>query len=871
VTERVRNEMRGNNYGTIIQAVNVRISQGGESPEDTLLSSEAVLRGPISALGKGAELKNAKVFLESDPHRAAELFDEIANALGAAKFFGHELAVREDQVKALEKAGEYLAAVRVRLSVGWRSFRSGQSWSSLNQVRSIARYEKELSPVEIRMVNGLSAAASMEHDVEFTLGRMEEVFDSQDPSDQGHFELALAMAEESAARRRAERLLPKADRLRSLALERLEEATEDTEFADPVRLLMCLCDATEEWEELEEQSRTFPGGIRAWVTARHARGVLLQGDGRKAEKLWVDAAKEATAHRRPQSAADWLASKQMTRGLFKVFEVGNTDHLVIQALRAGGREASLTGLHRPENLTEQALAGMFDERWRNSLAPLQRLLKHAVATADMTGEFQAHERLGDLYANTGRWRESVEHYVMAGRTKKVRTLALSLPDQPVSLELPTQKAPPWEISSWLEFVSGAASVMDDATARTWAEYVFVLLGEETSEDSVGRQWEPCLQALPALADALPEEGARACLDYAFSRLERPKGEHHKRDKELLRAVSVIARVHPHLKTEALRCICRGVLLGDITGREALGEGGRLLYENPELSRSFLSGVDVDDESEPALIGLVLAGDISESLREYARERWSRAIKPKQFTPGRMEVGTNLRESARFTTVLGTAEQRRFAEAMLIRAKDERDDAHNRDDALVALAVVGPSLRGQVDDVFASLVEFACGPVRTETIFDWSTDPLAFVRTTSSPPPLAAQALETAETLASDEEQFIALKNAVFQLLRDADSLTCNRLAVTLSRLPAELFRTDLPLLAAHTDHDVRAASAVIWVRTPHLWPSLGDRLASDPEPSVRRALASGLGDEPLHRSVVDVLRADHRRDVRTLLPKIQSL
>ncbi len=245
--------------------------------------------------------------------------------------------------------------------------------------------------------------------------------------------------------------------------------------------------------------------------------------------------------------------------------------------------------------------------------------------------------------------------------------------------------------------------------------------------------------MAALVDALPEEGVRACLDYAFSRLDRPKGKNHKRDKELLRAVAVTARAHPRLKTEALRCICRGVLLGDITGREALGEGLRLLYEDPELSRSLLCG--------------------SSGLRSDHLE---------SIAPGCS--GTGDRGNTRFgrRTVRHSQERR-------------------------------------------------------------------------SP------------------------------LLRDADSLTCNRLAVTLSRLPAELFRTDLSLLSAHTDRDVRAGSAVIWVRVSHLWPFLGERLASDAEPSVRRALASGLGDEPLHRPVAVRLRADHRRDVRTLLPKAQAL
>lgn len=594
----------------------------------------------------------------------------------------------------------------------------------------------------------------------------------------------------------------------------------------------------------------------------------MAGDGRKANRLWSDAAREATAQQMPQSAADWLSGKQVTHRLFWMFEIGNTDHLVIQALRAGENEPSLTGLYRPERLVGRALSEMFDERWRGSLAPLRRLLKHTVTTADMAGEFEAHERLGDLYANTDRWRQSLGHYSLAGRTKKVRELAASLPDQPISLNLPAQNISFWETQSWLEFASVAGPLMDDSTATEWADFVFKLLQKETKEDGVSRLWEASFTAFPALADAVSPEVARAYIDYAHSRLNRPKGENHTRDKELLKAVIAVASVHTHLKDEALNAICRAVLLGDITGAEALRVGAGIIHANPEHARELLADSDPTEADEPELLGRLFAEDTSERLRGYARERWSRAIEPKKFTPGQMSVGTNLRQSAQFVTLLHKEEQRRFAEAMLVRARDERDDANNRDDALVALAIMGPSLRGEAADLVDTLVDFACGPVKAETIFDWSTDPLAYLRTTSSTPPLAAQALETAGTLASEEEQFIALKRAILHLLPHADKYTYNRLAAALCHLPAELFQSDLPLLAVHTDLNIRAASAVLWARASQLWPSLGEQLASDPEPAVRRALACKLGDEPLHGPVKARLREDHRRDVRSFLLEV---
>lgn len=833
-------------------------------PSPSTLNSEAVSRGVIDSLGLGPDFKDAKRLLAQEPEKAAVLFGSIADSLRAGKYHGYELMVRGDQAKALEASGGYAQAARIRIDVGWRFYWQGQSWSGLEQVWEIARYDNELASAEIRAANGLSVAAGSEHHTEIGLAEMEEVFDQQDPSDQGHFDLALAMAEEMVAHRRTDLLVPRADCLRSLAEGRIGEVREDSEYSAPARLLMCVCDATGEWVALERRARKFPGGIRAWITARRARAAALAGDVGEALDLWSDAAQSAAERGMPQSAADWVFSRQVTRGKFHVFETGNTDHLLIQALRAGGHEPSLTGVHRPELLGERALAGMLDKRWRRALAPLQRLLKHAVTAARLGEEFETHQRLGDLYTNTDRWLLALAHYVWSGHEKKVHELSAVMPEKPVSLEPPTGDLPDWEVATWLEFVSKNGSRLDDESARAWGIHVFELLQRTPPGDGLGN-WRQCLKALPAVVDASAPELARSVLHYANTRFDRPEGEHHHGDEELCRSVVLIAQAHPELEEEALRVLTRALLLGDIVGRMAFDAGQRLIRMNQQLARALLE--EEEGEDEALLLALSEAGDRSERLKATARRRWELAVKPKKFTPGRMDVGTNLGETGLLMTALGTEERRQFAEAMLVRATDERDAALNRQQALVALAVAGSGLRGEVAEVFNALLEFARGPVRAETPFDLSRDRLAFFRTTSGPPPLAAQALRTASVLAFERGQHIALKTALISLFRDADEPAFRRVAAALGYLPADLFAEDLHVLAVHENRDIRAAAACLWSKASHLWPELGESLATDTDPYVRGALASSLGQEPLHQPLVALLRRDERRDVRSQLPR----
>ena len=85
------------------------------------------------------------------------------------------------------------------------------------------------------------------------------------------------------------------------------------------------------------------------------------------------------------------------------------------------------------------------------------------------------------------------------------------------------------------------------------------------------------------------------------------------------------------------------------------------------------------------------------------------------------------------------------------------------------------------------------------------------------------------------------------------------IAHALIALPVNALQIDLPVFGAHPNKAPRAFAARVWVRAPGQWPGLGVKLARDPEPAVRYALASSLDDSQEHDEVRQQLLNDHRR------------
>lgn len=824
--------------------------------------ADAILRGPIAHLNEAERFQQAEDRLASAPVDAAHLFDQIAARLDASPFAQHASMVRARQATALEAGQQYAEAARVRINLGWRSYHAGDPGNTQRHIKEVARYQNHIDQSEIRAANGLAAAAAFGYDRNATIEELAVAFDEMDATDLGWTETALSLAEQSITWRRPDLVASRASVLERVAA---GTALDSAGLTVRARLLMCLADASGNWSELAESARqTYPALTTAWITARYARHLGLSGKPDQALQRWAEAAERATNERANESAALWLYSQRATRVRYMIFDGDpNELHRLAQALRsvAGG-----SVLPEPYPLAERSADSMLDQRWPDALQALHQQLTHAVITASWGDELAANARLGDLFVETGKWDRAVTHYIRAGQPKKLEQLAKSRPDQELLFEPIPDEAPVWERIAAFRFAAAGADVLPDVQATAWSEKAIDELKKTGYRASAAVDtWLPAFKVFACTADRASAAHAQEFLDLTVSYFRRPQGQHLHTDDDHIKALVMINQGHPQLRDQVLSSLCDAVLLGDEVGRQAAFEGQEVLRSDPDTVAQRLSGAASGGNLQAAL-GLILAGADTSPAVDLAREHFARDSQPVTHQPGVAHLGTGIQQTALLMPVLDQADRDTFGRAMLTRAQDTKDIARNRQDALSALHLVADQLSEEVRaELFDGLQAFVRNPTDSELSFDFGDDPFSRFKVSLGVPPLAAAALRAAGALAHAPSQYEAVQEMVVYLLPGADDSACFVLGTTLRDLPPEALKIDVNLLAAHPNRWIRACAAMAWGRQPDRWPGLGERLAVDPAPGVRYALASVLDRSRGQDQVRQILEQDHQRDIRRRL------
>ncbi|MGH4012097.1 MAG: hypothetical protein ACRDTH_28725 [Pseudonocardiaceae bacterium] len=826
--------------------------------EEKPIASDAVLRGPIAHLDEAERLQQAEDRASEAPAEAAILFDQVATHLEASPFAGHASIVRRQQATALEAAHEYEAAARLRIDLGWHSYRAGDPFLALQQVKSVADQQAHLSQATVRAVNGLSTAAAFGYEHHATLDDVADAFDAMQPDDRARMECGLVLAEQAVAWHRTELLTEHENALKALAH---STSIDDHGLAVRARLLMCVAEASGDWDELVSTARTtYPAVVTAWVLARHARYLSLVGLPEQALERWLDATERATQTSTYGSAADWLYGQRTTRVQYWMLNGDPNDlHRRAQALRTAGGGAVLP---EPYPLAERALSRMLDKKWPDAMECLNRYLSHAVTTASWAAEMSAHERLGDLFMVTEKWPEAVTHYVQSGRDKKLKQLAKLLPDEPFQFRPPSADAPHWERTSSFRFAAAIAELLPDDLASAWAGAAFHEVTSALRRAPVIDIWMPAFEAFASVADAATLEVAEAFLDFTAPYLNREYGEQWRTDDSHVKAMTKIADAHPTLRDRVREMLCKTILLDGEVGQAAALEGEEILSGNSALVSERLA-VAAEDGNLSAALGLVIAGADTGPAEGVARQRLECYIEPVNHQPGVSSIGAGFGETAMLVTALDDADRQRFVEAMLVRVQDTCDGAWNRRDALGAVAVVGRCMSNDAKTkVFDTLLFFAENPTQSNSLFTFGNDSFSRFKVNFGNPSLAADALRAASELAHTPQQFEAIQRVAVELLPTGDDHACLVLARALRSVPAQYLAVDVVMFASHPNRWLRAFAAVAWARNPDRWSDLGIKLSSDPDPRVRYALASALNEIPAHASVRHTLSVDHRREIR---------
>ena len=403
------------------------------------LNSEALLLGPIEALGLAEKVQEAEVLGETSQADAARVYGEIAYSL-RDRFPGH--ADRFDQLSAtaLRESGDETGShdLLMRLAIRDLFDRACPQLSS-GVTQGIRELHKLVD--ETRQARGAAVIQfGWWHEERERLAEIAACFDGLDADDQYAPYIAALLAEGALADRNPQLVLDRASKLR--------EAGENGDGQVALRVRVALADAgvPGAWDTLIGQAeelrlRTAEG---MYVCLRAGRWCAWNGQQDRAETLYRQAMKlgaEANLDLDVENAL-WSLTAQY-RYPTQLEEYSETNQL---ALSIGGTRSFVEANRRTQQLAYHYLAN--DQKPDAHLWSRFHLLE-SIRGGCLRDELESHSILAKIYVQSGSLVLALEHAVRSGETKMVKEIAPQLDAWPDFLTEVLKCPAPWVIQTAL--------------------------------------------------------------------------------------------------------------------------------------------------------------------------------------------------------------------------------------------------------------------------------------------------------------------------------------------------------------------------------------------------------------------------------------
>lgn len=205
----------------------------------------------------------------------------------------------------------------------------------------------------------------------------------------------------------------------------------------------------------------------------------------------------------------------------------------------------------------------------------------------------------------------------------------------------------------------------------------------------------------------------------------------------------------------------------------------------------------------------------------------------------------------------------LARHFLETAQNFYEPMRGRSGALAALGDVSAALpTGDCKRMFADVAALFDDPVDDRSITGLiaaASNPFSSFRIRDTASDLRGGALYALVKLAETAEDYVAVQELGVRLLVTDDEWVAEQTAQALILVPSDQRTLDVETLRLLSASAARSLLAVMWAENPADAP-LGNDLACDPSPAVRRSLARALAGN--NSSVAETLKVDIRRSVR---------
>ncbi|MFC7482923.1 hypothetical protein ACFQX7_27085 [Luedemannella flava] len=396
------------------------------------VDADAVVRGPVAAVGLTDMLDKAERMLADADPAAASSYAQIASRLEAAGYWPHAAFMRRQEAEATQRAGHPDEAMIALMGLAWNHLEVVQPWEAgfaLEDGRRPDWAEKlSISVGRARKAVGAAVWVAKGSDLEGFIA----AFDALEEGDPYRERAAAFLCEEAIAAAAPQHVVERRNVLEAIVLASAARH-DDAAQRSAARVQMCLADATGRWAAITpEIHRRYRRPIVAWAHARYGRYLALSGDGPGAQQQYLLAIERACVERMFDDAADWLYALRTVRHWYS--DIGRDEqHPLAQALRANSTPSGLPG---SPHTAEHARRAMLDlDSPSEALRTAQRWRWQTVVRGQLAEELEAVRSLAQLQQRLGQVEEAVHSFVRAGAPDQAAKAAKALPDRPARLQV----------------------------------------------------------------------------------------------------------------------------------------------------------------------------------------------------------------------------------------------------------------------------------------------------------------------------------------------------------------------------------------------------------------------------------------------------
>ncbi len=832
---------------------------------DAVALADAVMQGPLQASGAAQELMAAG--LARDPGGAVTHVANAQQMLRRAGFTAHAQSLDVRRATLLKDAGNYRDAALMLANRIWEALDEDATYTSQSMIHTLDEWAKELGDEWLQKVATIVSRAFHAH--EHPLGAPPAVddLDSSMPREM-RARLLLLAGEATAALGE-----PPFDACKvSLVAAILSEAGSLDELVK-VRLELCVAQSTDEWTNLLERARKrqIPRQMAALVLARHAQSLELKGNYEGAQSEWSEAVEQACLSNHNNDAARWLLSQRMlaTR-TSPSFE--DPYWPVASALRRARSEPAVVPL--AAHALESALISLEDDKDRPAAICLQRVLRDGVASADSPTERDARVRLGKLLVKSGELTLAARHFVLAGAGKEADDLGKHINayvDVTEFLAHPTH----WIRAGALKMTAAEADLVPDTDVASIVEQALSTIdaignGEFKDSPLFGpHAYLAAYEVIAALGDRLTPEQATQTLDLLepLTTVQAP-GQYRHTDESHSRICARIGTSHgSHLQRASDQLLA-------LLGRDSHGigvDGRTFLVENISITYDKLSELAAAGNRVAAQL---LAHARPEAITEEQMEAAAVSLAaPTSNTAGHYAVGSDAANQAVLAEGLPPARRAVLVRAQLDLCASPHELAWNRVDYLRAATILASNLAFEdASTLFEAVLPIAKEGIESDgdRSHNEFSHPLGAFRINGTPSDRPAAVFLLSRLANTPEEKRIALSLAAGLIGEGDDAEYWATFAIR--ELQDDVDDGTLQVLARQS-WSLRSLAAIRWAKSDTLSSAMGELLATDPDPRVRRTLAEAVELAPATERtdrVREVLLADPRHSVRKLVSPVVS-